>query len=159
MLKQTYGFEVVPEIVPEYGCVAVSKEEEEEYVTCFRYLNKELAPWADISLVVHRVNKEIPPELSTLPKPHAHETVETYAVIGDLTIEIDVEGEKYQLSGKGGPATIVIPPGVKRCRRYLGGTGYVIAIVRIPEDSYSTGWPNTDWRGHISHPRSEGGEK
>ena len=147
MKKQNHGIEVEPVICKEYGFIAVPKEEEEKYVTFYRYLNKAIAPWCDVALAVYRVNKEVPQDLSTFMKPHIHGAIETYAVIGNLTIEIDIEGEKHRISGEGlpGPSTLIIPPGLKRTRRYLRGTGYVIVILRIPEDPLVTGWADSDW--------------
>ena len=121
MSSNMRGFVAVPEIL-----------KDDEYVTFLSYVHKGIVPWADVSLAVCQVKKEIPPELSnTYSQPHTHEVIETYAVAGDLTIEVDIEGEKHLISS---PAAIVIPPGVKRCWRVVKGVGYLVLEHIMPED-------------------------
>lgn len=116
-MNKMHGCAIIPEIA-----------KENDYITLQHYVNRSLVPWADVSLDVIQVKKEMPPELPRLSNPHTHEMIETYAVVGNLTIEADIEGEKYVISA---PGAIVIPPGVKRYWRFVKGTGYLMVTKTI----------------------------
>jgi len=118
--------------------VAVPKKEVGKYVKYLVYVNKQNAPWADIHIQVYEVIKEIPLELALFIEAHTHEVVETYSLLGNLKIEVDIEGEKHVVSA---PGSIIIPPGLKRTFRFIGGTGYLLGMHRIPEERAVTGWP------------------
>jgi hypothetical protein len=127
ILKNVLGFEGVPLVTYE-----------DEHETTYTYLNKSIVPWADVRIAVTHYKSEFPPELERQHTIHTHQVAETYAVLGDLTMEIDVAEEKHLISS---PGILVIPPGVKRHRKYVKGTGFVIVIHRIPEEAKKAGWP------------------
>ena len=70
-------------------------------------------------------------ELDKPPKPnveaHKHKVSSFYGVIGDLTIEVTLEDERYEVSG---PGSVFIPEGIMHSIRALKGTGYVIIALR-----------------------------
>jgi len=141
VLKQEYAFEATPFAHPHFEkktIVAVPKKEVGKYVKYLVYVNKQNAPWADIHIQVYEVIKEIPLELALFIEAHTHEVVETYSLLGNLKIEVDIEGEKHVVSA---PGSIIIPPGLKRTFRFIGGTGYLLGMHRIPEERAVTGWP------------------
>ena len=94
--------------------------------SAYNYLDDSLVPGAD--MVIHVTEYS---ELDKPPKPnveaHKHKVSSFYGVIGDLTIEVTLEDERYEVSG---PGSVFIPEGIMHSIRALKGTGYVIIALR-----------------------------
>ena len=91
------------------------------------YMDKSLVPEADIRIGVGQV-KEVPPDgFKPHIEPHKHKVSQVYAIVGDLTVEVTLDGEKHEVTG---PAGIFIPAGMTHCFRLLRGSGYTVVVLR-----------------------------
>jgi hypothetical protein len=92
----------------------------------FIYLNDSLVPGADMVIHIGEI-KNLTAPFQPYVDQHKHDVSSAYALIGDLTLEVIIEGEKKEVSG---PAGVFIPPGKMHSVRPLRGTGYFIVIQR-----------------------------
>ena len=76
--------------------------------------------------MIREVKQVPPPDFKAHVEPHKHRVSSLYGVIGELTIEVTLDGEKHEVSG---PGSVFIPSGVVHTVRYLKGHGYLIAIL------------------------------
>ncbi len=92
----------------------------------YTYMDSSLVPEADIRLVVRYI-KNVPTDFKPYVEPHKHEVSQLYALIGDLTYDVTLEGERREVTG---PAAIFIPAGVVHTIHPLRGSGYIAIITR-----------------------------
>ena len=92
----------------------------------YTYMDNDLVPEADTSVSVWQV-KQVPPDFKPHIEPHKHQMSQVYAVVGDLTVEVTLDGEKHEVTG---PAGIFIPAGVTHTYRPLRGSGYTVIVTR-----------------------------
>ena len=90
------------------------------------FMDNSLVQEADILLHVREV-KEVPSTLEFAAEPHKHDVSQLYGIIGELTIEVILDGERHEVSG---PAGIFIPAGILHTIRPLKGSGYVVLSMR-----------------------------
>lgn len=90
------------------------------------YMDSDLVPEADIVVHVREVRR-VPPGFKSHVEPHTHEVSEFFGIIGDLTMEFILNGERHEVSG---PHGIFVPPGVSHTLRPLRGKGYLLVVVR-----------------------------
>ena len=93
------------------------------------FMDSSLVQEADILLHVREV-KEVPSGLESHIEPHKHDVSQLYGIIGELTIEVILDGERHEVKG---PACVFIPAGVMHTSRPLRGNGYILAILRKGE--------------------------
>lgn len=79
-----------------------------------------------MSIAIREI-KQIPPDYKSHIEPHKHEVSEVYGVIGDLSVEFILEGERREVTG---PASLFIPAGMMHACRPLRGSGYFLAVHR-----------------------------
>ena len=113
------------EAVPSHDFTRAYREIGPSYV----FMGSSLIPEADMQIAGREI-KQVPPDFKSFMKPHKHEVSEVYVIIGDLTIEIVLDGEGQEVSG---PASIFIPAGMMHAYRPLKGSGYVLVIDRSGE--------------------------
>ncbi len=90
------------------------------------FMDSSLVRAADILLHVREV-KEVPSDLKSHVEPHKHDVSQLYGIIGELTIEVILDGERHEVKG---PACVFIPAGTTHTLRLLKGNGYLLAILR-----------------------------
>lgn len=89
-------------------------------------MDSSLVPEADITVVGGR--REIKPgRYWPVPEPHKHEVNELYMILGDLTVEVILDGEGHEVTG---PTCVFIPAGMMHTIRMIRGSGYSFAILR-----------------------------
>ena len=89
-------------------------------------MDSSLVPEADITVVGGR--KEIKPgRYWSVPEPHKHEVSELYMILGDLTVEVILDGEGHEVTG---PACVFVPAGMMHTIRMIRGSGYSFGILR-----------------------------
>lgn len=92
----------------------------------YTFMDRALVPEADVVVLVHDV-KKVPPNFKPYVEPHTHEVSQLYNLIGELTFEATLDGERHEVTA---PASIFIPAGVKHTIRPLRGSGYVVVVLR-----------------------------
>ncbi|MBI2908240.1 MAG: hypothetical protein HYX92_11385 [Chloroflexi bacterium] len=100
---------------------------EKELGPAFRLVSGDLAPGADIAAGYRLIEKEPPKGFEPHVQLHKHDVSSVYMFLGDLQVEVNLEGEKYIVSA---PRAAYIPAGVKHTYRPISGTGYVVVILR-----------------------------
>lgn len=94
--------------------------------SAYNYLDASLIPGAD--MVIHIAEfRQLTTPLDPYVEPHKHEVSSFYGVIGDLTIEVILEGERHEVTG---PGSVFIPPGMMHSVRALRGDGHVVIVLR-----------------------------
>ena len=88
-----------------------------------------LVPEADMTIVGGKRNIK-PGNPWPIPEPHTHEVSEIYMILGDLTVEIILDGEGHEVTG---PTCVFIPAGVTHTMRMIKGSGYSFGILRKGE--------------------------
>ena len=92
----------------------------------YDYMSNSLLPEADINVGIDHI-KQVPVDFKSHIEPHKHQVSEVYAIIGDLTVEVILDGERHEVSG---PAGVFIPAGMIHTMRPLRGSGYFAAVMR-----------------------------
>jgi mannose-6-phosphate isomerase-like protein (cupin superfamily) len=93
------------------------------------HLGQNLVPEADVFITSRTVDALAEPAEPNV-RPHRHDVSQTYLFLsedGSLEVEVEIEGERLQVSA---PATTFIPAGKMHALRILRGSGTVISIVR-----------------------------
>ncbi len=90
------------------------------------YMSSSLVPEADIRCGVRHI-KQVPPDSKPFVDMHSHPVSSVYLIIGDLTLEQNLEGEKHEITG---PAAVFIPAGMMHALRPVRGSGYLVSIMR-----------------------------
>ena len=98
----------------------------EELGPNYVYMSSSLVPEADMSFSLQHVDK-VPPDFKSYVEPHKHPTSQLFAIIGDLTLEVVLDGERSEVSG---PAALFVPAGMSHTMRPLRGSGYIAAATR-----------------------------
>jgi mannose-6-phosphate isomerase-like protein (cupin superfamily) len=98
----------------------------EELGPSYDYMSSSLVPEADIWVNVDHI-KQVPVDFKPYLEPHKHQVSEVYVVIGDLTVEVILGGERHEVSGEAG---VFIPAGMIHTYRPLRGSGYCVTILR-----------------------------
>lgn len=99
------------------------------------YMDNSLVPEADVRVSVRGI-KQVPPDYKAHVAPHKHEVSQVYGVIGDLTVEFVLEGERREVTG---PASIFIPAGMMHSCRPVRGSGYSLTVYCDGEYKASAG--------------------
>ena len=125
MAGETERFIVSPQIVGEipYHDMARARE---DIGPSYNYMSNSMVPEADLWVTVREV-KQVPADLKSFVEPHTHSVSKVYAIIGDLTVEVVLDGERHEVTG---PAGVFIPAGMMHTNRLLSGSGYWIVIMR-----------------------------
>ena len=95
----------------------------------YRYIDSSLLPEADICVGVQEI-KQVPHDFKPFVEPHKHDANQFYIIIGRLTVEVTLDGERHEVDG---PASIFIPAGVKHTFHPLRGSGYLVVVLRSGE--------------------------
>ena len=90
------------------------------------FMDGSMVPEADVVLLVNEI-KKVAPNLEQYVEPHTHDATQLYAIIGDLTLEVILEGERHEVSG---PAAVFIPAGMTHTLRPLRGNGDLVVVLR-----------------------------
>jgi hypothetical protein len=99
---------------------------EQEIGPLFKFMDREMVPESDVTLLVRQVNREVKDELSAGPSPHTHEVNQLYCLLGDLELEVALGAEKHRVKG---PASILVPSGMQHAIRFAGGKGYLVNVL------------------------------
>jgi hypothetical protein len=99
---------------------------ERELGPIFKYIDGSLFPGQDLELRVRKVN-HVPVVYKPFVDPHTHDVDQFFSITDGLTFEVIMNDEKYEFTG---PATVLIPAGVKHTQRPTKGQGYVIIITK-----------------------------
>ncbi len=124
MASKTKRFIVPAQLIEElpYHDMARARE---EFGPAYDYMSNSLVPEADINVSIDHI-KQVPVDFESHIEPHKHPVSEVYVVIGDLTVEVILEGERHEVSG---PAGVFIPAGMPHTMRPLKGSGYFAAVL------------------------------
>jgi len=124
MVSKTKRFIVPAKLIEElpYHNMARARE---EVGPAYDYMSNSLLPEADINVSIDHI-KQVPANFKSHIEPHKHRVSEVYVVIGDLTVEVILDGEKHEVSG---PAGVFIPAGMMHTMRPLRGSGYFAAVM------------------------------
>lgn len=98
----------------------------EELGPSYDYMSSSLLPEADIWVGIDHI-KQVPVDFKPYIEPHKHEVSEVYVIIGDLTVEVILDGERHEVSG---PAGVFIPAGMIHTFRPLRGSGYFAGVMK-----------------------------
>ena len=129
MASKTARFIVTPQ--PIIGPVAYhdyTKLKPEER-TLKRMMDSSLVPEADMTVRGGWTEVKNGPQASFV-EPHIHEVSQMYIILGDLTAEVSLDGERHELTA---PACVFIPAGMMHTIRMLKGSGYFLGIMRAGE--------------------------
>jgi hypothetical protein len=126
MAKKTDHWIIRPKPVEEIPHHDMSQFERQRDIIPLNYLDVSLIPEADLVVHVSEV-KRVPADFKPYVTSHKHEVSSFYGLIGDLTVEVILDGERHEVTG---PASIFIPPEVMHSIRPLSGQGYMIIILR-----------------------------
>jgi len=92
-------------------------------------MDSSLVPEADMTIVGGRKNIK-PGNFWPVPDPHKHDVSEIYMILGDLTVEVILDGEGHEVTG---PTCVFIPAGMMHTMRMIRGSGYSFGILRKGE--------------------------
>ena len=125
MSGKTDRFVVRPQLTGEIAHHDMSRARQ-EMGPSYNYMDQSLVPEADI--VVHLTEvRQVPSDFSPYVEPHQHEVSSFYGIVGELTVEVTLDGERHEVTG---PASVFIPPGVMHSIRPLRGKGQMIIVLR-----------------------------
>ncbi|MBI2908241.1 MAG: hypothetical protein HYX92_11390 [Chloroflexi bacterium] len=99
---------------------------EKELGPSFRTIDETLMPGADMTVGVRRIDR-VPKDFKPVVDPHKHDVSSVYMFMGDLRVEVTLDGETYLVSA---PASAFVPARVEHSYRPLSGAGYVVVITR-----------------------------
>jgi len=99
---------------------------EQEIGPLFKFMDREMVPESDVTLLVRQVNREAKDELSVGPSPHTHDVNQLYCLLGDVELEVTLGDEKHWVKG---PASILVPAGLQHAIRFAGGKGYLVNVL------------------------------
>jgi len=125
MAEKTSKYIVRPKIVGDlahHQMAGVKQQLGPPYI----YMEDSMVPEADLLVHVAEI-KEVPPNFKPYVDPHKHEVSSFYGIVGELTIEVLLDGETHEVTG---PASVFIPPGMMHAIRPLRGKGTMIVILR-----------------------------
>jgi mannose-6-phosphate isomerase-like protein (cupin superfamily) len=91
----------------------------------YHCMNKSLVPEADIYVDVNHV-EQIPVGSKYHIEPHKHPVSSVFTIIGDLTVEVILDGVRHEVQG---PASIFIPSGTMHMLRPIKGKGCFVVIM------------------------------
>jgi len=125
MASKTERFIVPAQLIEELPYHDMAKARA-ELGSSYDYMSNSLLPEADINVGIDHI-KQVPVDFKSHIEPHKHQVSEVYAIIGDLTVEVILDGERHEVSG---PAGVFIPAGMIHTMRPLRGSGYFAAVMR-----------------------------
>jgi hypothetical protein len=99
---------------------------EKEVGPLFRFMDGEMVPETDVTVLVRDVRKDVAKEAEVGPSLHRHESNQLYCLLGDLSLEVIMGSEKRWVQG---PASILIPAGTDHAIRFSGGKGFLVNIL------------------------------
>jgi hypothetical protein len=116
---------VKPQTIKELVHHDISKMEQ-EIGPLFKFMDREMVPESDVTLLVRQVNRELENELSVGASPHAHDVNQLYCLLGDFELEVLLGDEKHRIKA---PASILVPAGLQHAIRFASGKGYLVNIL------------------------------
>ena len=93
--------------------------------TALVYMDNSLVSDADV--VINIAEMDLKEPLQAYVDQHTHEVSSSYAIVGELVIEVSLESETQEIQG---PAGVFIPAGVAHSVRPLRGKGTLVVIQR-----------------------------
>ncbi len=99
---------------------------EAEVGPLFRFMDAEMVPESDVTVLVRDVRKEVSGEAGAGPALHRHDANQIYCLVGELSVEVIMGSEKKLVQG---PASILIPAGAEHAIRFAGGRGFLVNIL------------------------------
>ena len=125
MEQRMKRFIVKPQAIEELVHHDIPKMEQ-EIGPLFKFMDREMVPESDVTLLVRQVNREVKDELRAGPSLHTHEVNQLYCLLGDLELEVMLGAEKHRVKG---PASILVPAGMQHAIRFAGGKGYLVNVL------------------------------
>jgi hypothetical protein len=116
---------VKPQTIEELVHHDISKMEQ-EIGPLFKFMDREMVPESDLTLLVRKVNRKEKEELSVGASPHTHDVNQLYCLLGDFELEVMLGNEKHRVKG---PASILVPAGLRHAIRFAGGKGYLVNVL------------------------------
>jgi hypothetical protein len=111
MEQKMKRFIVKPQAIEELVHHDIPKMEQ-EIGPLFKFMDREMVPESDVTLLVRQVNREVKDEL--------------YCLLGDVELEVMLGAEKHRVKG---PASILVPAGMQHAIRFAGGKGYLVNVL------------------------------
>jgi len=99
---------------------------EKEAGSLHRFLDASLVPETNLTVMVRKVEHDLDEKSLVGPDPHVHEVSQFYCLLDELKVEVTLGEEKFLVEG---PATIMVPAGVRHAIRFVGGRGYLVNIL------------------------------
>jgi hypothetical protein len=103
---------------------------ENETGPLFRFMDREMVPESDVTVLVRDVRKEVSMASGIGPSFHRHDSNQIYCLLGDLAVEVIMGSEGKLVQG---PASILIPAGTDHAIRFSGGKGFLVNILSRSE--------------------------
>lgn len=125
MIDKTHRFILEPQIHKEFIYHDMTRAKEEIGLG-YRYIDNSMFPEADICVGVQEI-RQVPPDFRPFIESHKHEVNQFYGIIGALAIEVTLDDKKYEVNA---PASVFIPAGLKHTFCPIGGSGYVMVVLR-----------------------------
>jgi mannose-6-phosphate isomerase-like protein (cupin superfamily) len=92
----------------------------------WRYMDGSMVSEADVTVLVREVERDVPEDSDVGPSVHKHDVNQLYCLLGEIKIEVTLEGEKHLVKG---PASILVPAGTNHAIRFAGGKGYLVNVL------------------------------
>ena len=122
----------VPQPAPEEVPYHNMRQAREMLGPQYTYMSGSQVPEADMSFALRYIGK-VPTGFKSEDEPHRHPMSQLYAIIGELTLELILEGERHEVSG---PAAVFIPAGMTHIIRPLSGSGYLAVVTRAGKSEF-----------------------
>jgi len=123
--KETGRLIVVPQRIGELVYHDVARMEQ-EIGPLWKYMDSELVPEADVTVLVREVKRNVSEDLKAGPSLHKHEVNQLYCLLGEVKLEVTLGTDKHMVQG---PAAVLVPAGMTHAIRYAGGKGYLVNVL------------------------------
>jgi len=102
------------------------KKMEDEAGSLWRFMGSTIAPGADITVLVRKVDHELDQSSEIGPELHVHDVNQYYCLLDEIKLEVTLGDETTVVTG---PATIMVNAGTKHKIRFIGGTGTLVNVL------------------------------
>ncbi|MFC1592894.1 hypothetical protein ACFL4C_02655 [Candidatus Omnitrophota bacterium] len=125
MSSKTDRFIVIPQVSEEQVAYHDMALAEQQIGHFYNYMDNSMVEGADITFGIREV-KQVPPEMKSYIEPHKHDVSQLYVILGDLTVEFILEGERHEVTG---PSSVFIKPGMMHTTCPIRGSGSMLVYL------------------------------